>query len=91
MACVNIFELRDLPAHRSSNRGFVFIICIVHCSGCRNQTENITHNFYVPCIVELSCVSYKLRGGGCMAQRWRFDLALGDSMLRNFVIQILIL
>ena len=27
--CVNIFELRDLPAHRSSDRGFVFIICII--------------------------------------------------------------
>ena len=55
--CVNIFELRDLPAHRSSDRGFVFIICIV-------QVVGTTHTFYVPFILELSCVSFYTPGGG---------------------------
>ena len=84
---VNIFELRDLPAHRSNDRGFVkfvFIICIVQVVGIKLKIQPIlsmslsSWSFHV--------CHFKLRVGGCLAQRWRFDLALGDSMLRNFVI-----
>ena len=39
--CVNIFELRDLPAHRSSDRGFVFIICIVQVVGIKLKIQPI--------------------------------------------------
>ena len=42
--CVNIFELRDLPAHRSSDRGFVFIICIVQV-----MESNWKYNPYFLC------------------------------------------
>ena len=39
--CVNIFELRDLPAHRSSDRGVVFIICIVQVVGIKLKIQPI--------------------------------------------------
>ena len=52
------FELGDLPAQRSSDRGFVFIICIVQVVGIEQKIQPIL--FYVPFIVELSCLS----GGG---------------------------
>ena len=39
--CVNIFELRDLPAHRSRDRGFVFIICIVQVVGIKLKIQPI--------------------------------------------------
>ena len=56
--CINIFELRDLPAQRSSDRGFVFIICIVQeqVVGIKLKIQPIL--FYVPFIVEISCLSF---------------------------------
>ena len=63
--CVNIFELRDLPAHtkcRSSDRDFVFIICIVQVVGIKLKIQPIlsmslsSWSFHV--------CHFKLRGGG---------------------------
>ena len=39
--CVNIFELRYLPAHRSSDRGVVIIICIVQVVGIKLKIQPI--------------------------------------------------
>ena len=33
------FELRDLPAHRWSDRGFVFMICIVQVVGIKLKIQ----------------------------------------------------
>ena len=84
--CVNIFELRDLPAHRSSDRVFVFIICIVQVVGIKLKIQPILSMSLSSWSFNVCHFKLRVGGGGCMAQQWRFDLALGDSMLRNFVI-----
>ena len=39
--CIKLFELRDLSAERSSDRGFVFIICIVLVVGIKLKIQPI--------------------------------------------------
>ena len=49
--CVNIFELRDLSAHRSSDRGFVFIIWIVQVVGIKLKIQTILSMSLSSCVI----------------------------------------